>query len=678
MVRTGPLLACCMLLGAALALWISAYQVPFHLTLEVGGSRETRRRFDDQPFFSGINGSEPGDQLDDPANPGARLWWWEYLERYGGRPYRWTKSLTTLTLPGAGGHLALVRVLASGPPGGVVSVWEAGPELDYRLELPEGSPRRYHLLAATNAAGDLRLTMQTPPFVAPGDPRELGFVLYEVRVDSAGRPPQPPAWGQLGWLSLSLVAVWLWIAAAAGHRSALAGASLAALLAGYLLVQQRLALTMVTPLLAGLAMVGAAVSLAGRAFDHHRAREGAARLAPLLALIAAAFALRVIGMLHPHAIYSDSGLQANKLLEASLGQIFLSTGLPSGAGGGRQPYPPGPFIVLMPLQLLAPAGHAMRVIVMQVGTALLDSLSLAMIWLILRRAGPGTQAALFGAAGYLLPVSALESFAVGELANLGGQALAIPLITMLALGFAAPQSCRRAVLLLSIPLSGPALSITLTVALTVALLAHSGVTLSVGALVAMAWLMALFRRPRELQPPVGGRELGLAAAIGLGLALLLFYSAPIYLEQLALRQGGAGGRSLAAILLLTAQGVLGIIPPGERSLAVPTLLSLAAFGGLGLLWVRRAAWPGAGALRATLAAWWASVLLGQGLLLVADQSLRWGLFLYPALCLSAGPLLASLWRRGRTGRIVAVLVLAAIIVYGLGRWIVQVRDYYHL
>lgn len=681
--RPRGLLPLIVLLPASILLWALAYQAPLRQVIPVGGDMELRRRFDDDPFLHGVNGAEPGDRVDDPANPDREIWWWELLGQTGGRPYRWTTADSSLEVPGAGGGLYTLELLAGGRPGGAPTVWEAGPDLRYELTLPEGSPRRYRLLAAATTAGDLRLTMRTTPFSAPGDARELGFVLYEIRVARAGGPPAAPAWPQLGWLSLAVAGTFATaLVAGAGGRGAAGLAALAALAAAAALAAHRPALTLFTPTLALLGALCAAASVCGLALARRFRREKAlaAEMTPVIALVAAACALRLAGMLHPHALYSDTGLQANKLYEASLGQVFLTAGLPSDAGGGQAPYPPGPFLALMPLQLIFPPGREARVLLMQAGTALLDSLTVAMIWLVLRRAGLGQRAALIGAACYLLPIAALESFSVGELANLGGQALALPFIALLA------SSTTRDNTALGQP-AQPARSLlasaphTISVSLLfVALVAHSGVTLSVGALVAAAWGLALIARVgRRAEWPVRATRLSIVAAGGLALALLLYYSAPVYLGRFESRGGDPGGGMAPAIILAeTARAMLGLAPPARRALAIPSLLAVAALGGLGLLWAGWSLRARAAALRAALAAWWAGTILTQGLLIVADQGVRWALFLYPALCLSAGPLLGSLWRRGWAGRWVAGLTLATIIAYGLTVWIAQVRDYYHL
>ena len=657
-----------LLLPAALCLWSLAYQVPLQQTTYVGGEVALRRRFDDAPFFKGINGPEPGDQVADPAQPGASLWWWELLARTGVRPYRWTTAETVFSLPGAGYGRYTLEILAGGRPGGAVTDWTAGPKLHYALTLPEGPARRYRLLAASDEAGDLRVTFRTPPYAAPGDARELGFVLHELRVARTHSPFTIPAWPQLGWLALALACV-LSAALAAGAPLWGAGglASLGALAVAYTLVFHRSALTLFTPTVALLAGLCAAASLGGwwAARKLEPRHTWASDLGPVVGLVAAACALRMAGMLHPHALYSDTGLQANKLYEASLGQIFLTAGLPSDAGGGQAPYPPGPFLILMPLTLLCPAGRAARIVLMQSGTALLDSLTIALLWLMLRRANVGRRAALLGAACYLLPIPALESFSVGELANLGGQALAMPLIAMLALGVAAANK-------------SPAASLGLTIALLVGLVAHSGVTLSVGALMAAAWGLAVgWAVRRRTGGPFSVVRLSMVATVALGLALLCYYSAPVYVGALLGRNGTSGaGTPLGQILSETVRAVLGFAPPNRRALALPTLLGLAALAGLGVLWANQSGRTAA--LRATLAAWWLGTLLTQGLLLVADQGVRWAIFLTPALSLGAGVLLASLGRRGRAGRLVAGLVLGAILGYGLATWGAQVRDYYHI
>jgi hypothetical protein len=236
---------------------------------------------------------------------------------------------------------------------------------------------------------------------------------------------------------------------------------------------------------------------------------------------------------------------------------------------------------------------------------------------------------------------------------------------------------------LSDPASNPRLPTVALAALAAGLLAHSGVTLSLGAFTAAAWLIALAPANLPASRPVSPLRLAIIAALALGLAVLAYYSAPVYLNSILSRVGGAGGAARSgiapeAILGETASGVLGLAPPRSRAWPLPPLLGALATAGLGLLWARRREQPGAAGLRLTLAALWVGALITQALLLVADQGVRWSLFLYPALCLSAGPLLGSIHQRGRAGRAVALAALGATLAYGLLVWLIQIRDYYHI
>ncbi|MEI7644910.1 MAG: hypothetical protein WCJ55_11575 [Chloroflexales bacterium] len=660
-----------------LILWLIAYQSPARITLRMGGDVAHQRRFDENPFLRQINGSEPPDSAACPADAARRCWWWQLLGP-DERPYRWTSGNTTATFPGLGGGPFAVAILARGQPGPAAtpSAWQVGAGSPLMADLPPGQLRRYHILAAADPWGDLRITMHTTPFAAPGDPRELGFVLYELRVAQTGAGPRAPAWPQLAWLAVAVATAYgVARALSVGPRLSYALALALALVLALALALIRPEIAIFTPTLASIGIAAALIAAAGW-IATRRLGAAAPFARQVLALTLLALALRVGGMLHPHAMYSDSGFHANKLYSLSLGQVFQTAGLPSEAGGGQAPYPTGAYILLLPGQLLLPSGA--RVALVQIGTAALDSLLLPLIALLTVRAGLGRRAALLGAACYILPIPALESLSIGELANIGGQSIAMGFVALLTLGALSELAPGRR----------PLATAALTAALTAGLLAHSGVTLSLGAFTAAAWLIIL--APRALPLPSRPQfpapsivRLALVAALALGAALLIYYSAPIYLERILGRVGAPGGadaarKGLAPLTILhqTATGIFGLTPTGIWSL--PPLLGALALAGLGLLWVRRGAQPRAAGIRLTLAAFWLGTLISQALLLVADQGVRWTLFLYPALCLSAGPLLGNLQRRGRAGRAVALAALGATLAYGLLVWLIQIRDYYHL
>ncbi len=642
-------------------LWIAAYQVPMQMTWAIGGDTSTHRRMDEDAFIRGVHASEPPTRTACLDDPGQTCWWWQVLGS-GERPYRWSESHTEILIPGGGGGAYRVTLSARGQPGSqpTLSEWQVG-GVALQVQLPPTQVRRFHILTQADAAGSLELSLRTVPFSPAGDPRELGFVWYEMGVTQLGTAPRSPAWPVLGWLSLSLVAVY------AGSQILTSSPRMGLVLlwgmgvaGGMALALARLATSSFAPTLAGIAGVALGLAGVGWVVTRHLGEQRTfARQVVALTLLA--LALRSGGILHPHARYSDSMFHANKLFALSLGNVFQTAGLPSEAGGGMAPYPTGMYLLLLPGQLLVED----RLPLVQIGTAALDSLVVAGIALLLVASGLGQTAALFGAACYLLPIPVLESLSVGELANVGGQVIAY--------GFVALMMRSR---------TEPTLPIIITAIglLSAGLLAHSGVTLSLGAWTAGLWLLALIHWLR------GQRDVGLTAlpiltliaSAALGTVLLTYYTAPIYLHGILERVGADGastrsGRPIGEIIAWTAGSIIGVRAPGGHPL--PPLLGLIAIVGLGWLWQQRTAQTEG--LVMGLGAFWIGVILTQAILLVADQGVRWALFLYPGLCLSAGAFLGVLWQHGRMGRVVSLGATAIIVGYGLLIWIVQVRDYLH-
>lgn len=625
---------------------VLAYQAPLHVHLAVGGDPRTQRREDDAPFLRMMHAAEP-------AVPAVGEWW----QLPGADdPYRWTQPESSLLLPGLGGGHWLVTVRAQGgrPDGTPTSSeWQVGSEPPLVLSLPATPARRYTLLVPAN--GTLQLTFRSTPLQVDGDPRALGFVLRDVWV----RPIdtwQMPDWVQLAWVGLILTALWVW-----GQSIELRSHWIIALLSGsgIIIVAAfalfRLAFALVNPLLAGLILFATIVSvgLAWRWPQHLAWRQA-------IALTQVALIVRLAGLLHPHAISSDAGFHANNLLRLGLGQVFLTAGLPADAGGGIAPYPVGFYLLALPLQLLVGDDFASRLVLVTVVAAALDSFFCLAIWWWIKQAGFGLRAALFGAACYIGATQAFEALSIGELANVGGQALMLPALIGLFSGASARQSGWLAL-------------IGLMLAICAGLLAHSGVTLGFGLLIGWAWVLA-WQQPSTVTTPL---RLFAAAAGGLGLALMVVYTAPTYLDLIVQRsgQGASGGLAPMQILSDTVLALVGLQPPHRRSLVLPFGLALANLFGLWLLW--RSASVEASRLRWLIGAWWAGTLTGLVLLLVADQGLRWGLFLYPALCISAGIALDRLAARSVWGRWLASAGIVTIIGQGVWLWIEQIRDYLH-
>ncbi|MBC8163250.1 MAG: hypothetical protein H7Z42_18735 [Roseiflexaceae bacterium] len=359
----------------------------------------------------------------------------------------------------------------------------------------------------------------------------------------------------------------------------------------------------------------------------------------------------MIGLLHPQIIFSDIGLNANNLLEFSTGEVLFTEGLPSETGGGQSPYPPALYVLAAPLQLLfEPSGEG-RLLLLKVLVAALDSAVAWLIWFVLRR---HSAAALFAAALYLVPAAPLRSFGVGEFANLAGQSLALPLLAALSL--------------LGGRMREPRVFCLLLLLLMLALLGHAGVTISVILLLGclgLCWMIV--PRTRRLVPAL--LALGGLAALLVG---LFYHSAFAHLlmppDEVSAALPGLGvGQKLINELSRV------FLPP--RPTISPLLALLAAAGFV--LMARAHPVRGAPGLWLIIVAWLGSALLSIGVLAVRDQTVRWDLFLYPALCIAAGPLLAALWARGLAGKLGAGLALAAILVQGLWFWGWLVFSQYH-
>ncbi|MGQ9550330.1 MAG: hypothetical protein ACUVSY_06725 [Roseiflexus sp.] len=642
-------------LGIALALWSLAYQVAPIVRLDIGGDRTSRQRGFDTPFLDNFNASEPADQ---PNRP------WYTADA---PPYRWTRDTSTVTLSGIGGDLWLLRVTAaSGRPDGspVTGVWRSTDDLPVALQI-DAQPRTYMLLLRTDPAGNLRLTFETPRMNIAADPRILGMPVFRIVASPIGTAPYRPSWMVLAWLVGALTGI-----VAVLHRArapTMINALLVpatVLLFAWMIATRRTDLTIVAPTAAALIWIARALIPVIDAVLN--AMQPADDAAPAAGVTAGAWFVRMAGMLHPYALTSDLGLHVNNLADVARGILLFTEGLPCRAGAGPQPYPPGGYLILLPFVLLTGADRAALTLLVQSGTAVLESLTTAAVWLLLRRAGAGKDAALYGALLYAVAPPILRAYSVGEMANLLAHAFVAPL--MLWLTQTRDTVSRRAALVGTILVLG-------------ILLSHGGVALSTGAMLAVWFLLRAVWRRASVQTPDGipwrtafpWRQAGMFTAAGVA-ALALFYSAFGHVVE---------ERQIAQAAL-AAQGI--VCPPGDPLLdklnrwilgliftpGAPVAPLAVAIGVTGAALINRSQH---GASGETLAACWLGTLVSMSTLLIGDQPVRWTLFTYPALCAGAGVALAKLQRRGRTGAILTLTTLCFLIWYGIADWVRQVSEY---
>jgi hypothetical protein len=219
-------------LVGGLLLWALAYQAPYTHRLDIGGSLQADRRYDDAPFLGNFNAPEP-----DPIPDQATLL------------YRWSRADSTILFPGIGGGRWLVRARAStgARPEPLLSQWGDGAR-SYTIAATKAQ-RDYQIVAESDSAGDLRLHVVTPPLSPAGDSRILGLVMSRLVVEPVDGM-RAPAVGQLGLLSLALALAYMLLRRfALARRPALVCALALALVAALLLARERMALTLLTPLL---------------------------------------------------------------------------------------------------------------------------------------------------------------------------------------------------------------------------------------------------------------------------------------------------------------------------------------------------------------------------------------------------------------------------------------------
>ncbi|MEP7191006.1 MAG: hypothetical protein ABI901_17590, partial [Roseiflexaceae bacterium] len=462
------------------------------------------------------------------------------------------------------------------------------------------------------------------------------------------------------------------------RRPALVVALALAAVVALLLARERMALTLLTPLLpailAGCYALGLGLdALSERIYDlrltiddySHDTGNRKSKIVNRkleIALILLAVALRLGGMLHPHAIFSDDGLNANNMIGFTSGQVYFTEGLPSEAGGGQAPYLPGQYIMFAPAQLLLQPGFdviaALRLL-LKIANAVWDSLVVGVVWYVLRRCGCGSRAALLGAALYVLPPPLLRSLSVGEFANVFGQGLALPLLALLATRLRElPQKL---------------FSFALLIVFALALLGHLGVTISLAGLLVCLGLVWLTRQEYRR----AFRTLLLAGVLAGALVGLFYYTAlwDVLISRISRPLPVVSGVQSPSMAQKLAQQIGLAYVYGIHALALALgLIGVALMSLARSRWRAGAALPG---LAMLLLAWWGGTLLSLGILLFANQGVRWQSFLYPALCLGAGPALAALWSRGHAARVVMVGLVAFLAWYGLAFWVAQISDYLH-
>jgi hypothetical protein len=378
----------------------------------------------------------------------------------------------------------------------------------------------------------------------------------------------------------------------------------------------------------------------------------------LALLFAFAFVVKMAMLLYPHTISFDLLYHIHRLEDVMRGLLFWS--IPSGKnefGGQAVPYLPSFYLFLAPLAQWVPLR-----LLMQLSGAVLDSLTIFVLYFWSKRYFDAPRAGLFAAWIYIVIPLTFVALSWGIYANLNGQFLTVLLSVALV------ETVDR--------LNTPRAFVVVTLLLTLTVLSHTSVLVTLVPLLGI-WIAAMFfvRRPRENIPLL--LSVGSACVI----AFALYYSqfvdliaaGALRITDASLQQGSfnVSGESLTLFQLLQ--------PARTEFTAVPLYVYAAAlFGGAQLA---RLTWRAPSQKRVAfallLAAWIAAFFIMLGIRAQFGFSARYVNFVMPALALCAGTAFAWVWERGILGQIAAFGASAVLAAQGLYHWYVLVFFKYH-
>ena len=625
-----------LLLVTALALTF-AWQVRAPLTIAIGGP-------DDTPYLTGFNDGETVQGTD--------------------QRFRWTRERATITLPGYGATAAdLILTLQGSRPGGTpLSTLGVTLGTGARQELPLSPEQRDYTLAVPASAfrdGTLTVTLDAPTYRPSGDRRDLGVVVAGVSLRDRGAHGliAPP----LGTLGLALLAViCAYGAFALALRSPLAGAlagwptALAFLIAALgprdmlTLYAPALALLIGATTLASLALTAALVWLKRRRgwASGERALGGLALIGGVDALIL------LIGLRHPQFRSSDLMLNVHRLEFVQRGEWVFTLALP-GARALEAPYPPLFYAVMLPFSWFI----GDKVLLVEVFAALACVLGTLLTFALARRVCGEDGAALWAAAVAILVPITYNLASAGNFANLFGQGVATAYLVALVLTWG---RWRR-----------PLVAAALTAGLTLVLLGHFGVFLSLLVTIPLFVIVLIARGGTTMHGQAVALLGSFVVAVFLSWAIYYHFHNKLIFGHLSSFVGGdtnaRGGSADATIGQRVANEWNGLLIWWGWP-ALPLAL-------VGINLLRRA--RGGSQLTLTLT-WLGTALPFLALAIVASLSVRFHLFAAPALAVVIG---WALWRFWRLHRYVGPAVCIAItLLWGwqsMGYWVDRVLHAYH-
>lgn len=638
-----------LLLIAAVALLLGAYQVERPYEVNVGGAHET-------PFAHNFHPKETADD--------------------GQTSMRWTHQTSFLLLKGVGGgreRLVTLR-LRSGRPAGArqpVTVLVNGVELQQVAVGPEWQTVRLDVRGAAAAAHGVSVELRTRAEKLPNSGgKVVGVQVDRLRVETAGDGRTVPAWDTFGLTLAAVLLVYLiamrvlsfttaaddrkrWLAALAGLAGALTLAALFALARPYIAAYSAILCGLLVGILAVLLLPVPLMRLGSRLGLTVTRPEAVA----LCAILALGIAVKLGGLLYPDTNVIDLPWHVKwqrTLLRGDFAALYFPSELSSGPGewgeGIRIPKSPLYYVAMTPVTLLPLAlGSALKL-----AAGLLESAMALFAFAFLKRLGHGAAGVAAAALYTVTPLSYLV-LSFGSYPTLFAQFLTTAAFAVLLGGW------RR--------FDRPPVFAAFSALLTLSLLAYPVVAVfNVCVLTAFGlW------RWRGANDAGEARRAGFVL-LGVALAALLaFLGYYIHHVGVTLASVGTLTGETAQSRGRTSGGLLAapwhILTVAAKSVQVGRLLVLLVIAAAGVILLRREVRDDGGQVTWQLLLLW---LLVMPAFVPVDAYVE--LLLKPLfytmlpVAIFGGVTLVWLWRRGRAGRVVAVLCYATIAAQAWWLW----------
>ena len=630
----------------SLIVWVLAYQYKTTYSVDLGG-------LGDDAYVSGFHAKEHNADLN----------------------YRWSDSVSSVRFPGVGNQpieltIDTIGFRPSGDPP-TITVKARGRAITLQTH-KEPHSDAFTLPAGDRWQGDLVLTVKSPTFTPPGDPRALGVIVDKVTI----RPASPaltaivtPSVDTIASMLLALAL--LYIGAIVALRRPLYALLVIISLSGLataLIIYARPELGLLAPNLPSLSLWALLLSIVGRAIldtllsgrPNTQLATRNSQLATSLATAAfvLAFLLRFGGLIYPQFLTSDLNLHIHNVLKILAGQWVFPGFLPDGT---TVPYPPALYVLVAPLTWLFGSADETTGLILKWTASSTDAATcLALAWASARlwSARGGGIAALV----YALSPAPFDLFSAGNYSNLFAQGV-LNLTLLGGLVFLVDDGRRTMD-------DGPSQSaarrpspiVLLTLGFFLTVFGHYGMMLATLALMALfaGWTLLTARRVRV------AASWWLVGAFGIALvgsfALYYWRFTTEMRNQLTGVLARVGGQGTATT---PSRGIGTIFRRlGEK---VGLLVGFGALlaGAFGAALTGRANLAVRGLLFAWLAASTIFALLDQAL----GDAIRWYYLAAAAIALLAGRYLALLLLRRRAANLLVTLSLLTMLAHLLWFWV---------